>query len=172
LDNRFEDWERGNISIRFGKGNTIKNNTFKGSGGGIVVRGKDNKILDNEHTGNNNQSEALDYRPVTVECGTNNGEYAPAIDNTIANNTYKNCRGPCIVLGQEANRPRKPKDNTFNKNTVIAEDVDSTFLIIPDRIGDDEDKKKLRDKNKYRDNELRGRRARPGILEGVSGAFK
>lgn len=169
VNNTFEDWEKGNVSIRYGNSNTIKKNTFRGSGGGIVVRGKENKILDNTHIGNNNQEHQLDYRPLTVECGSSDGEYAQAIDNTIADNTFKNCRGPCIVLGQE-NRPRKPEDNTFKNNTLIAEDVDSTFLIIPDHVGDDKDKKKLRDANNYKDNILKGRRASKGILE--DSAFK
>ena len=169
-DNTFEDWERGNVSIRFGNRNTIKKNTFKGSGGGIVVRGERNEILENTHIGNNNQSHDYDFRPITLECGNDEG-YAKAKDSTIDNNTFENCRGPCIVLGQER-RDRKPSGNKFRNNILKADDVDSTFLIVPDHIGNNTEKKRVRDANTYRDNELRGRHTRPGILEGVSGAFK
>jgi parallel beta-helix repeat protein len=184
VDNTFEgkDWTRGNVSIRFGKPNTIKKNTFKGSGGGIVVRGSGNTISDNIHINNHNMTDdnddPYDFRPLTLENGKHDDhdtwEYAPAVKNTIHHNTYQDCKGPCIVLGQDQNREQDaiPKENTFSNNIVKADNEESLFLLVPKYRGEDEKRKKIIKANTYENNELRGTRAKPGPLELPAGAFK
>lgn len=179
-DNRFEDWEVGCISIRNGGFNAIRDNKLIGKGGGIIVRGRGNKIIGNTHRNNDNTKDDLDYRPLVIEMGNEeedknfedgrplenpkkgekNTKYAQAIDNTIKDNTYENCKGPCVVWGQE-NRTKKPKDNTFTNNTLKADDVDSKFLKIAD---DDIDKDELMKDNTLRNNKMRGDKAKLGDL--------
>lgn len=93
--------------------------------------------------------------------GVNNTRYAQAIDNTIKDNTYENCKGPCVVWGQE-NRTKKPKDNIFTNNTLKADDVDSMFLKIPEKS--DIDKDELMKDNTFRNNPMKGDKAKLGDL--------
>jgi parallel beta-helix repeat protein len=172
VHNRFEDWDRGNVSIRFGGGNTIKDNTFKGSGGGILVRGRENKIIDNTHKDNRNNND--DYRPCMLENGKESRGYAKAVKNTISHNTYENCRGPCIILGQDDARDDDeiPKNNTFKNNIVKTDTVESSFLTVPEYRGNVEKRKRIIQENAFEDNELRGTRAKPGSLPLPPTAFK
>lgn len=178
-DNRFEDWDHGAISIRNGGFNVIRNNKLIGKGGGIIVRGRGNKIIGNTHKNNNNTKD--DFRPLVIEMGNEpedknfenrkpledpkkgptNTKYARAIDNTIKDNTYENCKGPCVVWGQE-NRDEKPKDNIFTDNTLKADDVDSKFLELAQESGID--KEELMKDNTIKNNKMKGDKAKLGDL--------
>ena len=174
--NTFKNWTRGNVSIRNGGFNDILNNTFLGSGGGITVRGDGNEISGNTHE--NNHSTNVDLRPLVIENGNtpvdenfgSDGQphgdrakkdtdlYAQAKNNTIDGNTYKNCRGACVIWGQES-RHLHPVDNFFTNNTLIADQVYSTFLQFLD-AGD----AKVRKTSTFEDNEIEGNHAHHGDL--------
>jgi hypothetical protein len=173
--NTFKNWTKGNVSIRNGGFNQILSNTFSGSGGGITVRGDGNEIIDNTHE--NNHSTDVDLRPLVIENGNtpvdenfgSDGQphgdmkkdtsmYAQARNNTIDGNTYKNCRGVCVVWGQES-RNLHPINNTFANNNLIADGADSTFLKFLD-AGSEEDRKT----NTFENNEIEGKHAQHGDL--------
>lgn len=178
--NTFKEWKLGSVSIRNGGFNKILNNTFIGSGGGIIVRGDGNEIRGNTHKNNHNTD--VDLRPLVIENGntpvdenfgddgkphgdmkTDTGKYAQAKNNVMEGNTFENCQGVCVVWGQEG-RPFHPTDNTFKNNILIAEDVDSTFLKFHNDIGDQDEKKKVKEANTFENNEKKGNRASRGDL--------
>ena len=163
----------GNITVRHGGRTTIQNNVLEGSAGGIRILGCDNKIIGNYHNGNNNRSQKR--RPLIIQVGDrerdpnfrdncsprdeegNGAAHAKVVGNTIEGNIYENCsRGPCVVWGwqQERGHRERPEDNTFRKNILIADEVDSEFLEFIHR-GED---------NTFKDNKMHGRRASRGDL--------
>jgi parallel beta-helix repeat protein len=173
--NTFRNWTKGGVSIRNGGFNQILGNTFSGSGGGIIVRGDGNEIRDNTHE--NNHSTDVDLRPLVIENGntpvdenfgsddqphgdmiTDTGKYAQVKNNTIDGNTYRNCRGVCVVWGEES-RDLHPINNTFTNNNLIADEVNSTFLQFLS-AGSEDDRKT----NNFEDNELAGKHAQFGDL--------
>lgn len=163
------------FTIRHGGYNKIQNNVFIGCGG-IRVYGSKNEIRGNYHKNNNSKKP-----PLTIATGTweddpnfnNKGEppvndkgehvneegcshhvYARAKFNTIADNTYDNCKVACVTWGTGHNKlkPEKhdleereckdkkkygplkeylpPTNNVFINNKASAEDEgkDSTFV--------------------------------------------
>jgi hypothetical protein len=152
-----------NFTIRHGGFNKILNNKFTGSGG-IRVYGRDNEIRGNYHKGNNNENKKRrplwignanlkndinfdnDGRPSDPpEDGCRHAGYARTRNNIMEDNTYHECKGPCVVWGVETypTRVRKrcpdgtsyvrgaleiPENNKFRNNTLIAERQTSSFL--------------------------------------------
>ena len=164
----------GNITIRHGGRNTIQYNVFEGSAGGIRVLGCGNKIIGNYHNGNDNDKDKR--RPLIIQNGDSpkdpnfndncepkkkegsGAAYAQAENNTIEDNIYDNCKGPCVVWGwrpeDKEDQTHAPKKNTFRNNTLIADKKDSEFLEIIN----------AGDGNTFEGNKMYGSKAQPGDL--------
>ena len=176
LENNIHNDCESSITIRHGGCNIIRNNMFIGSGG-IRVYGFKNEITGNYHKNNSNKNKP----PLTIGTATwedypnfnnkgeppvkNTGEhikekgcshhvYARAKFNTIADNTYDNCKVVCVSWGTGRNKLKKekgdfdkkvckddktfgplkeylpPTNNVFINNKASAEDEnkDSTFM--------------------------------------------
>ena len=171
-NNNIHDDCRGNVTIRHGGFNTIQNNVFEGSVGGIRVLGDGNKIIGNHHRNNHNGGN--NRRPLIIENGdserdrnfNDNDEpigregrdhatYARAKNNIIEGNTYENCRGICVIWGR-TDEDEKPRRNTFRNNTLIAREGRSEFLRFI---------RAERDENRFEDNKMHGREADRGNLQ-------
>lgn len=170
LENNLHENCRSNFVIRHGVKNIIRNNVFKGSGG-IRVCGSDNKIIGNLHLNNDNE----DYRPLRLENGDrendrhvdrdgdpsdeegeSHDDYARVKRCLIEGNIYENCEGIVIIWGRRQNNRRKPTNNTFRDNLLIAEEETSRFLRFRDGADADD--------NEFEDNKMYGRGARRGDL--------
>lgn len=173
-NNCIRDTCDGNITVRHGGRNTIQNNVFEGPAGGIRILGCGNKIIGNYHKDNDNGS--VKRRPLIIQNGLKERDpnfrdncipkdqegsiatYAQASKNIIEDNIYDNCGGPkaCVSWGwkQETEHKRKPKNNDFRRNILIADRKDSEFLKFINK-GED---------NIFEDNKMFGDGAKRGDL--------
>lgn len=179
--NTFKNWKFGSVSIRNGGFNKILDNRFIGRGGGIIVRGDGNQIIGNIHENNNNSD--LDLRPLVIENGNKpfdegfvrDGEpqplgeqgakfsgYAQAKNNTIERNTYVDCKGICVLWGDER-RSKNPVNNTFRNNTLKAVNENSVFLRFNSRWSN-ATKEEVRRTNTFGNNRMEGDKAKRGDL--------
>jgi Chondroitinase B len=167
----------GNITVRHGGRNIIQNNVFEGPAGGIRILGCGNKIIGNYHKDNDNGS--VKRRPLIIQNGLRERDpnfddnckpkdkegstatYAQAIKNLIEDNIYENCEGTCVSWGWkqkvEEGKPehtRKPKNNEFRRNILIADRKDSEFLKFINKG----------EGNIFEDNKMFGDKAKRGDL--------
>jgi hypothetical protein len=172
LENNIHEKCESNFTIRHGGFNTIQNNMFIGSGG-IRVFGEGNVITGNYHQNNDNSDfpplalckGSVETDPYLNSDGKHRGknhydihdEYAVAKNNLIDGNTYENCEGSCVVWGKKRKpeHMRIPKKNKFRKNTLIADDSDSSLLKF--------DETEVAD-NEFEDNQLYGEKAKSGDI--------
>jgi Chondroitinase B len=169
----------GNITVRHGGRNIIRNNVFEGPAGGIRILGFGNKVIGNYHKDNDNDS--VKRRPLIIQNGLKKRDpnfdendkpknvkgdgatIAQARKNIIEDNIYDNCGGPkaCVSWGwkqkAEEGKPEhklKPQSDEFRRNILIADKKDSQFLKFINE-GDD---------NKFGDNKMFGDKAKRGDL--------